>query len=156
MVLNEAGCAPSFGHDDGGHVIVAPGPGGTARQGSVALPAAGIYAMSSGNAQLFIDAGPQGAFSGGHGHADALSVQLVHGKPAAVDRPGNVLLRVPGAGSFSRHRGTQYGTQLDARDQATPNGPFGWTNMPSTTWWSAGKPARRSIILLAITMGTRR
>ena len=139
-VLSQAGCAPSFGDDDGGHVIVAPGPGGTARQGSVALPAAGIYAMSSGNAQLFIDAGPQGAFSGGHGHADALSVQLVHGGKRLLIDPGTFCYVCPERDRF-RGTGAHNTVQIDGRDQATPNGPFGWTNMPDTVVerWETGE-----------------
>jgi hypothetical protein len=52
---------------------------------SAALSASGIYVMAAGSAvqqQLVIDAGPQGTGWAGHGHADALSVQLAtDGRP---------------------------------------------------------------------------
>src|SRR5262249_45282371 len=43
------------------------------------LGASGVYVMASSRPepqQLFIDCGPQGAHTAGHGHADALSIQF--------------------------------------------------------------------------------
>src|SRR5207248_11269602 len=61
---------------------------------SFALESSGTFVMNSSagpssSYQLVIDAGPQGAGRSGHGHADALSVQLAgNGKPLLID-PGD-------------------------------------------------------------------
>ncbi len=96
--------------------------------------------MSSPGSQLFIDAGPQGVFAGGHGHADALSIQLItDGRRILID-PGTFCYPCP---ERNRFRGTAaHNTlQIDGRDQANPAGPFGWTGMPETTVdvWRTGE-----------------
>ena len=139
--ISQAGRAPRFGDDDGGRVILSPTrllPPSPAR--SLALRDTGIYAMTSPHAQLCIDAGPQGALSGGHSHADALSIQLVmDDRPVLID-PGTYCYVCP---ERDRFRGTAaHNTlQVDGRDQAQPAGPFGWTAMPETTvdLWRAGE-----------------
>jgi len=88
--------------------------------------------MTDRHSQLFIDAGPQGAVTAGHGHADALSIQLItNGRPVLID-PGTFCYVCP---ERDRFRGTAaHNTlQVDGRDQAQPNGPFAWTGMPETT-----------------------
>jgi len=127
--LSQAGRLPNFGDDDGGRVIVSPP---LARAPSPAQPVGGIYSMIDRQSQLFIDAGPQGALTGGHGHADALSIQLVTtGRPVLID-PGTFCYVCP---ERDRFRGTAaHNTlQVDGRDQAQPKGPFAWTGMPETT-----------------------
>jgi Heparinase II/III-like protein/Heparinase II/III N-terminus len=138
--ISQAGLPPRFGDDDGGRVIMPreaiPQP---ASAGSVALKSCGIYAMTSARSQLFIDAGPHGAFTGGHGHADALSIQLVTaGRPVLID-PGTFCYVCP---ERDRFRGTAaHNTlQVDGRDQAQPLRPFAWAGIPKTTvdrWASA-------------------
>jgi hypothetical protein len=132
--LSQAGRLPNFGDDDGGRVIVSPHRrvALSTRPESPAGPIGGIYSMLSRDSQLFIDAGPQGAFSAGHGHADALSIQLItNGRPVLID-PGTYCYVCP---ERNRFRGTAaHNTlQVDGRDQAQPNGPFAWTSMPETT-----------------------
>jgi hypothetical protein len=132
-VLSQAGRPPNFGDDDGGRLIESPPrPVAPSPSRSVALPSTGIYAMTSQHSQLFIDAGPQGALTAGHGHADALSIQLItNGRPVLLD-PGTFCYVCP---ERDRFRGTAaHNTlQVDRRDQARPNGPFAWTGMPETT-----------------------
>jgi hypothetical protein len=101
---------------------------------SLALPAAGIYAMVSPGpppGQLFIDAGEQGALSAGHGHADALSVQFT--------RAGRLWLADPGTGWYvggdsrrDKFRGTAAHNTItvDRLDQALPGPPFSWGPLP--------------------------
>jgi len=125
--MRPAANLPNFGDDDGGRVIVSP-------HASPPPPPTigGIYTMRSGDAELFIDAGPQGAFSAGHGHADALSIQLrINGHPVLID-PGTYCYVCP---ERDRFRGTAaHNTlQVDGRDQATPAGPFAWTHLPQVT-----------------------
>ncbi|HEY4978427.1 MAG TPA: alginate lyase family protein [Candidatus Acidoferrum sp.] len=111
---------------------------------SVAFRDAGFYVMSSaeGELQAIIDAGPQGALSAGHGHADALSM-TVHacGKELLTD-PGRY--QYVGAGTRSAQcRGTAaHNTlQLDGRNQAEPKGPFSWRSLTNTKVerWISGK-----------------
>ncbi|MCB9384399.1 MAG: alginate lyase family protein [Bryobacterales bacterium] len=101
----------AYRHDDGGwHVLVS-----------------GEQPPSA----LLFDAGPLGALSGGHGHADALSVQLI--------RNGRDYLTDPGTGRYphetperNRFRSTAAHSTLtiDGRGQAEPRGSFGWDRMP--------------------------
>lgn len=130
--ISQAGAAPNFGDDDGGRLFGYPDSVPAASScSSIALPDAGIYAMTSSGSQLLIDAGPQGAFTAGHGHADALSIQLiVKGRPVLID-PGTFCYVCP---ERDRFRGTaaHNTVQIDGRDQARPNGPFAWTAMPET------------------------
>ena len=101
---------------------------------SLALPDSGFYLISSPAAeqQLVIDAGPQGAATAGHGHADALSLCITSQRgPLLID---------PGAGEYvgdgnerDAFRGTAAHNTLrvDGVDQADPKGPFAWTNLPA-------------------------
>ena len=111
---------------------------------SVALPASGIYAMTSPGppvSQLFIDCGELGALSAGHGHADTLSVQLV--------KQGRHWLTDPGTCAYAdgsareRFRGTSaHNTMaIDGRHQADPRGPFSWGPLPhaQARRWVAGE-----------------
>jgi hypothetical protein len=101
---------------------------------SFALPSSGTYVMCSSfpaEHRLVIDAGPQGAGRAGHGHADALSVQLaVGGQPLLID-PGTLSYVRP-----NNERDTFRGTaahstvQIDGLNQADPAGPFGWKHLP--------------------------
>lgn len=100
------------------------------RTTSAALTESGIYVMSASSPvqqQLVIDAGPQGQGWAGHGHADALSIQLsIGGKPILVD---------PGTFSYmsseedrEHFRGTHSHStiQVDGTSQAQSAGPFKW------------------------------
>jgi hypothetical protein len=79
---------------------------------------------------LIVDAGPLGALSGGHGHADALSVQSIRG--------GRSWLTDPGTGRYPQatperdaFRATAAHSTLlvDGRGQATPAGSFSWDRL---------------------------
>jgi hypothetical protein len=96
--------------------------------------ASGLACMASTEPRahaLIIDAGPQGFGNSGHGHADALSVQLIvegcHAltDPGAycypVERPERNLLRGTAAHNT---------LDVDGLDQAEPAGPFSWRHLP--------------------------
>ena len=107
---------------------------------SAALTSGGIYIMGSKEPeprQLFIDCGPQGFQTAGHGHADALSVQMISGgRPLLID-PGT--LEYVGDGKQrNQFRGTAAHNTLriDGLDQAEPKGPFSWSEKAD------GKPTR--------------
>lgn len=103
---------------------------------SVALSSSGLYLMAGSNPsqQLVIDAGHQGAGNAGHGHADALSV--------CISRNGHCLMIDPGTCEYlgdgperNNFRGTSaHNTmRVDGLDQADPQNPFAWKNLPTTT-----------------------
>jgi hypothetical protein len=103
---------------------------------SFALEASGLYVMSSPHPtsqRLLIDAGPHGAGRAGHGHADALSVQLaVQGEELAID-PGTFVY-VDSGDERNRFRATaaHNTVQVDDSSQAAPAGPFTWHRLPNT------------------------
>lgn len=110
---------------------------------SVGLASAGFYALvGPERQQLVIDAGPQGAFTGGHGHADALSIQVaVDGAEWLID-PGTFCY-ISNGPERNRFRGTSaHNTlQVDGCDQAEPAGPFAWRELPKVTAerWITGR-----------------
>ena len=99
----------------------------------ISLPSSGIYQMHmTGGYRLTMDAGPQGARGAGHGHADALSIQVaLNGKDILTD-PGTCVY-VSGGDERMRFRGTAaHNTlQVDQRDQADVDGPFRWGRLPA-------------------------
>lgn len=101
---------------------------------SARFPHAGVYVLHAGKghrSQLFMDAGPLGGDSGGHGHADALSLTLnVDGLPILID---------PGTGNYvgagnerTEFRGTaaHNTATVDGLSQAEPRTPFSWHRWP--------------------------
>ena len=111
---------------------------------SAAFRASGLYVMSGDNRkwQALIDAGPQGAHTAGHGHADALSLTLT--------ASGRELLADSGTFEYvgadferDRFRGTgSHNTLVVAgEDQAEPRGPFGWERLPAVQaeGWITGR-----------------
>ena len=99
---------------------------------SAALQDSGFYLLTSQNpsGQLIVDAGPQGTQSGGHGHADALSICL--------QSQGRSLLIDPGTyqyvGEHSERdlfRGTAMHNTLrvDGADQAESATAFSWRRL---------------------------
>jgi hypothetical protein len=96
---------------------------------SAALPSAGIYCLAHPDSasQLIVHTGSQAGHSGGHGHADALSICL--------QSQGHALLIDPGTFEYvgegperNRFRGTAMHNTLrvDGADQSEPAGPFAW------------------------------
>src|SRR5439155_25503326 len=82
--------------------------------------------------QLIFDAGPLGCpLSGGHGHADLLSVQCaVFGEPCLVD-PGTYSYSGDAAGrDFFRGTVAHSTVVVDGEPQARPAGPFQWRTRP--------------------------
>lgn len=112
----------------------------TACKARPALTASGIYVMAdcARSQQLVLDAGSLGTGRAGHGHADALSLNVSMG--------GREFLTDPGTFSYvsadidrNRLRGTRaHNTlQIDGLDQAEPDGPFAWRRLPRVnveTW----------------------
>lgn len=99
---------------------------------SAALSSAGFYLLAAPEqpTQLVVDSGPQGTQSGGHSHADALSVCLnSHGHALLID-PGTY--EYVGDGSDrDKFRGTAMHNTLrvDGTNQAETATPFSWMRL---------------------------
>ena len=94
----------------------------------------GLYITHSGvqsASQLVFDAGPLGGGSGGHGHADALSLALnLDGKPLLVD-PGSCNYVGPGSDRETFRITQAHNTvTVDKLSQTTPKTAFSWFQWP--------------------------
>jgi hypothetical protein len=111
---------------------------------SIAFPDTGLYVMSCSERkmQAVIDAGPQGALRGGHGHADALNLTVHAGGQQLLGDPGTCEY-VGAEEQRDLFRGTAaHNTlQVDRRNQSEPRGPFAWDALTSTTaeTWITGQ-----------------
>jgi hypothetical protein len=96
---------------------------------SASLQSAGLNLLAVLNppTQLVIDGGPQSVQSGGHGHADALSICLhSHGQALLID-PGT--FEYVGDGTerdLFRSTAMHNTLRVDGEGQSEPAGPFGW------------------------------
>ena len=98
------------------------------------FPDGGLYiaASSAPPEQIVIDAGPQGTGRSGHGHADALSIELSSGGNRWLVDAGTYCYIGPGD-ERNAFRGTRAHNTLtvDGLDQADPEGPFAWSAIPT-------------------------
>src|SRR6266576_1044520 len=111
---------------------------------SAVFRASGLYVMAGDSRkwQLMIDAGPQGAHTAGHGHADALSLTLTASGRELLSDAGTFEYVGPDS-ERDRFRGTSAHNTLmvGGVDQAPPRGPFGWDRLPDVQaeGWISGK-----------------
>ncbi|MFP3940771.1 MAG: heparinase II/III family protein, partial [Thermoanaerobaculia bacterium] len=107
---------------------VAPGEG----QGCFRDADGGAYVIQRGgwrrdDAHLVFDAAGMGRPSGGHGHADALSVTLSAGGRELLVDPGTYLYNGrPGWRDAFRSTGAHNTVVVDGRSQSEPGGSFRW------------------------------
>lgn len=103
------------------------------RSQSTNLAASGICIMTgAGHQQLTLDAGPQGRGWAGHGHADALSVQIsIENKRVLVDPGTYSYVNANGYRAHFRSTNSHSTIQIDGVSQAAPSGPFKWANLAS-------------------------
>lgn len=99
---------------------------------SIGFPDSGLYVMNATDRQIVIDAGPLGAGSGGHGHADALSL-CVSDRNGAVLIDSGTLEYVGDGPERNQFRGTAAHNTLtiDGVSQPEPRGPFAWSHHPT-------------------------
>jgi len=111
---------------------------------SAAFRASGFYVMSGENRkwQAVIDAGPQGAHTAGHGHADALSMTLAASGRELLSDAGTFEYVGPDL-DRDLFRGTSAHNTLmiASKYQAQPRGPFGWESLPvvQAEGWITGR-----------------
>jgi heparinase II/III-like protein len=104
--------------------------------GSTALVNSGYVVMRSGTDrkahQLIFDVGPLGCpVSGGHGHADLLSVQCsVFGEPMLVDAGTFTYTATRQWRDFFRGTAAHSTVTVDGMPQAVTAGPFKWKHRP--------------------------
>lgn len=100
------------------------------------LPDGGYAVMASGwepaAHHLVFDVGPLGCpISGGHGHADLLSILLsVFGQPCLVDAGTGVYTQDAGWRDHFRSTSAHSTVTIDRASQAEPAGPFAWRARP--------------------------
>jgi hypothetical protein len=98
---------------------------------SCAFPENGYYVMHSGLGTVIVDAGPHGWGNGAHGHADALSMQLIANEQVWLTDPGTYSYAYDGP-HRNRFRGTSAHNTLevDRSSQAEPVHSFAWRQPP--------------------------
>ncbi|MGC2153486.1 MAG: alginate lyase family protein, partial [Terriglobales bacterium] len=109
---------------------------------STAFSDGGLYVLASIEPYpqaMMIDAGPQGVGRCGHGHADALSLRLtMNGERWLVDSGSGVYISEdPAERNAFRGTAAHNTLRVDGADQATPDEPFSWKEIPTTrveTW----------------------
>jgi hypothetical protein len=122
---------------EGTHLIDRLVPAPPAQSPSRVLPDGGYVVMRSDWGpeadQVIFDVGPLGCqVSGGHGHADLLSLQCsFRGHPYVID-PGTFRYS-PDDGWRDHYRGTAAHStvDIDGAGQAIPLGPFRWASRPA-------------------------
>lgn len=107
---------------------IAPRATARPRNGSAA---SGLIVFTAGANQILFDAGPFGPGSGGHSHADALSVLARRGDEEILIDPGTYTY-VGDPLWRNRFRGTaMHNTiRIGGLDQAEPGTPFSWRTKP--------------------------
>jgi Heparinase II/III-like protein/Heparinase II/III N-terminus len=101
---------------------------------SAAYRESGVYVMADpGDGQAIIDAGPQGALSGGHGHADALSMHFsAAGREILIDPGTCSYISEDGTRNLFRGTAAHNTLSVDNSDQSAPAGPFSWRALVDT------------------------
>jgi hypothetical protein len=113
---------------------------------STAFPDGGLYVLAGIEPYpqaVMIDAGPQGVGRCGHGHADALSLRLtMNGERWLVDSGSGVYIsQDPAERNAFRGTAAHNTLRIDSADQAIPDEPFSWKEIPTTRVenWLTGK-----------------
>jgi hypothetical protein len=98
---------------------------------SAALPEAGHYMLTTEDTQLFVHAGPPGAHSAGHSHADALSICLnSHGHPLLIDSGTSEYVGPGGDRDLFRATAMHNTLRVDGLNQAETMSTFSWRSLP--------------------------
>ncbi len=91
----------------------------------------GMASLVSGNTHVLMDVGPFGPWTGGHSHADTLSITVRHGaEEILVDAATFTYLADADERNYFRGTGAHNTIRIDHLNQATPSGSFSWANRP--------------------------
>lgn len=102
---------------------------------SARCAASGLYCLTAAEPvfrQVIVDAGPHGYGSGGHGHADALSLQWIARARNWLTDPGAFCYPLPLGRNRFRGTAAHNTLQVDGLDQAEPGEAFNWRTKPTT------------------------
>ena len=100
-------------------------------EASAQFPSGGYFVMRDGwldtDNYLLVDCGPVGSLSGGHGHADALSIEVaIQGKPLLVDSGTYSYHESPEIRSHFRSTVAHNTLMVDEQSSSEPGGTFNW------------------------------
>jgi hypothetical protein len=118
-----------------------------AERKSQAFADAGLVALHRGNVSALFDAGPMGPWSAGHSHADALSLVVSVGGEEVLIDPGTYSYLDPEWREVFRSTAAHNTVRIDARDQATPDGPFRWRDKPEVRLLEFSSTAERDRVV---------
>ncbi|HNU06488.1 MAG TPA: alginate lyase family protein [Pyrinomonadaceae bacterium] len=112
------------------------------RQTSRAFPDGGYYVMrdgwAAGDNYMLVDCGELGALSGGHGHSDALAIEVaIGGKTLLVDSGTYTYHESSELRDYFRTTTAHNTLMIDDRSQSEPGGKFSWKTRAETepiTW----------------------
>jgi hypothetical protein len=92
---------------------------------------AGMAVMVAGDRHILFDAGPFGPFGSGHSHAGTLGIVVRAGDRDILIDPGTyTYVGDEHFRNWFRGTGAHNTIRIDGLDQATPAGPFRWTDQP--------------------------
>ncbi len=95
------------------------------------FPEVGMASLVSGETHILMDVGPFGPWTGGHSHADTLSITLRHGtEDILVDSGTFTYVGDAAERNYFRGTGAHNTIRIDHNNQATPNGSFSWVDRP--------------------------
>lgn len=108
------------------------------QEASKDFPDGGYYVMRDGfdatDNYLIVDCGDVGSLSGGHGHADALAIELaVHGKTLLVDSGTYTYHESRELRDYFRSSTAHNTVAIDERSSSDPGNTFGWTTRARAT-----------------------
>lgn len=99
---------------------------------STLFPNAGIAIMTAAGRHIVIDAGPFGPWGSGHSHSDTLSIVARSGDREILIDPGTyTYVGDERQRNWFRGSSAHNTVRIDGADQATPAGPFRWTDQPA-------------------------
>jgi hypothetical protein len=112
-----------------------PGDGtAVAREQSQLFADAGAAILRSHTAKIVVDCGPFGRGSGGHSHADTLSLTVtVDGREILIDSGTFTYVADPEQRNAFRGTAAHSTVRIDTADQADSVNPFRWTNPPAVS-----------------------
>jgi hypothetical protein len=100
--------------------------------GSRLFASAGWAVLAAGGVDGIVDAGPFGSGSGGHSHADALSLTLRrNGREVLIDPGTFTYLADPAWRERFRAASSHSTIAVEGLPQAEPAGPFRWARIPA-------------------------
>ncbi len=139
-LVSDEGILPMLGDEDGGRVFHPYGDRRRfwnpqrVRESKVPpsrwFPNAGIAVLRSESLHVIVQTNPFGAGTAGHSHAGALSVVAFHKGAEALIDPGTCTYSDPVVRERFRATAAHNTIAIQGTEQASPQGPFRWAELP--------------------------